>query len=252
MESNNGEQLKRRLCDIAERAYSRNAYTYSRFLSPMEQSVCNSLRNTFPVSCRLYGGNDACIRKIAVFGSTDEFGYDFEDPVRVIRISPLSERFSHEMTHRDYLGALMRLGIDRGLTGDIIVKGKEAWVFVLETSVGFITGELTSVGRDRVRCEEITKDIPDLTPQFRNITANIASERLDLIVSASCGISRDSAQKLIKDDRVFINERTAASPGHKINRGDTIVIRGFGKFIYDGITGTTRKNRLNAVIRKYV
>ena len=146
----------------------------------------------------------------------------------------------------------MGLNIDRGLTGDIIVKGKEAWVFVLGSASEFIKNELTSVGKDNVRCEEVTSDIPDLVPEFKTVTVNIASERIDLIVASAAGISRGSAKKLISDERVFINEKAVTSSGHKINRGDTIVIRGFGKFIYDGITGTTRKNRLNVVIRKYV
>ena len=247
------EQLKKRLNDLAEKAYNEGIYTYSRFLTPEEQAVFISAKKELPpVGARLFGGNDSCIRKIVIFGSAEEFGYDPDPPLRIIRISPLSEKYAGELTHRDYLGALMGLGIDRGVTGDIIIRGKTAWVFVLDTAAEFIINELRQVGRTNVKCEPEEGDAPDIKPRFENITANIASERLDLIISALTKVKRDSAAKLIKDGRVFLNGTPAASPGHRIKEGDTIVIRGAGKYIYDGIGGTTKKGRININARKYI
>lgn len=244
--------LKNRIYDLAERADSAGTYTCTGFLSPMEQEIWHAVKKDLPVGSFLYGGTEAAIRKMAVFGSEELFGYAWEPCVKVLRISPRNERFASECTHRDYLGSLMSLGIDRRVTGDIIVHGKEAWIFVLDSAADFIAENLTNVRRNDVLCEEVSGDVPDLSPRFEDISANIASERLDLIIGAAAGVKREDAKKLLGSERIFVNERLVSSSGHRLKEGDVIVIRGFGKFIYDGVKGTSRKGRLYAALRKYV
>ena len=243
--------LKNRISDLAARADAAGTYTCSGFLSPIEQEIYHAVKNELPVRSFLYGGTDAAIRKLVVFGSSDEFGYDWEPCVKVLHIKPRNEKFASECTHRDYLGALMSLGIDRRVTGDIIVRGKEAWLLVLDASADFIKENLTGVRRNDVICEEVSGEIPGLTPRFENITANIASERLDLIIGAAANIKRENAKKLLESEKVFVNGRLVTSSGHRLKNGDEIVIRGFGKYIYDGAGGTSRKGRLYVSLKKY-
>ena len=248
----NDELLKRRIADLAQQADMQHIYTNTRFLSPLEQSVFLSIKNELPVRSRLYGGIDSAIRKIAIFGSMEDLGYPFEDPIQILHIRPKAEKFAEELSHRDYLGSLMALGIERELTGDIVVRGKEAWVFCLESIADFLCEQLVQVRHTNVICERTSGDVPELAPKFEPMQLNIASERMDLVVAGASGTSRDAAKKLLNDEKVFVNGRVVTSAGHKINEGDELVIRGFGKFIYDGVSSTSRKGRCNIALRKYI
>ena len=250
--TNEEELFKRRIEDLALQADTQRVYTNSPFLTPLEQDLLLSVKRDLPVGCRLYGGNESCIRKIAVFGSEEDFGYPWEDPVRILHIRPKAEKFARECSHRDYLGSLMALGIERRLTGDIVVRGKEAWVYVLDTAVDYISENLTQVAHNTVVCEPVETEVPELQPQFQTMEANIASERLDLILAAAADLKREEAKKLLAAEKVFVNGRLVTSAGQKLKEGDELVIRGYGKFIFDGVSGTSRKGRLYAALRKYL
>ena len=250
---NSEEQLlKNRIADLAQQAFSRGIYTFSNFLSPMEQEIYHSVKNSLPVSSHLFGGSGISIRKLIIFGSKEELGYECEPPLTILHVKPKNERFAEECTHRDYLGALMSLGIERHVTGDIIVRGKEAWIFALDTAADFISESLTSVRHNEVVCNDAGGNVPELSERFETIEANLASERMDLVIGAAAGVKREAAKKLLESERVFVNERLVSSSGHKLKSGDVIVIRGFGKYIYDGQRNTTKKGRINVLIRKYV
>ena len=198
------------------------------------------------------GGSASSIRKIAVFGSTEDFGYEYDSPIRILHILPRSERNAEELTHRDYLGSLMALGIDRSLTGDILVRGKEAYVYVLSPILSFLCENLPAVRHTLVICRECSANIPELEIQFQPLSANIASERLDLILSALTGLKREDAKKFLSEKKVFVNGRLKDSPGQKIEAGDEITIRGYGKYLYDGSNGQSRKGRIFINARKYI
>lgn len=250
--TNEEEQVKKRIEELARQADAQRVYTNSYFLTPLEQDLYLSVKKDLPIESVLFGGNDSCIRKLAAFGSEKEFGYAWDCPIRVLHIWPKAEKFAEECTHRDYLGSLMALGIERKLTGDIVVRGKEAWVYVLDSAVDFITRNLTQVRHNNVVCEAVDTEVPELVPKFQTLEANIASERLDLILAAAAGSKREEAKKLLSAEKVFVNGRLVTSPGQKLREGDELVIRGFGKYIFDGVSGTSKKGRLFAVLRKYV
>lgn len=245
------EFFLKRMLDLSDRADRQQTYTCSNFLTPLEQGqLLSSKEQFFPFY--MTGGSDASIRKIVVFGNSSLFGYPFDDPIRVLRISPKSDKFTEELTHRDYLGALMALGIDRSLTGDILVREKEAFVYVLESIIPFLSENLTAVKHTQVVCRETDAAIPQLELRYETLTGNIASERLDLLVAFLTGSKRDAAKNLLSSQKVFLNGYLKESPGQKVDPGDEITIRGYGKFIYDGIRGESRKGRLFVSIRKYV
>ena len=118
------EQLKKRFLDLAEKSYRQNVFAFTGFLSLAEQDALWEAmgKNAFcPFS--LWGGNEDCERRMARFGSAEELGYEEDFPIAALRISPLSEKFSEDFSHRDFLGALMHLGIDRSTVGDIFLEG---------------------------------------------------------------------------------------------------------------------------------
>lgn len=243
--------LEKRLTDLARQAERRMSYTYSPFLNLQEQDLFLRIKNTFPVSSALYAPQELAERKLAVFGSPDEFTVEPDLPVRVLRISPKSEHFAEELSHRDYLGAVLNTGIDRGLTGDIIIKGKYAWLFCLESIADYLTNNLTRVRHTEVTVTEVETDIPELRPDFEEIRFNVPSERLDAVVAAFTKLSRTKAQNLFSQKLVFVNSRSTEDVSARLKEGDVLNVRGYGKAIYDGVDGASRKGRLYVVMRKY-
>lgn len=127
--NNDTELLKKRFAELARRADGRGCLLYSGFLSLNEQSALASVARTLPAPYSLYGGADGCERRMARFGYAE--GDDTEGyPIDIIEIAPKSEKFASDLTHRDFLGALMHTGVEREKIGDIIVRGKHAYAFV--------------------------------------------------------------------------------------------------------------------------
>ncbi len=253
MQMNDDEKiLIKHLKDLSQRSYSRNIYTYSRFLSMTEiDAVIRNSKEFLPLKPAFFGGSEAAERQIAVFGSEESMGYPPEYPVSVIKIVPLSEKYAENLEHRDYLGALMNLGIERELLGDIIIKGKAAWLYSIESITDFIIENLTKVRHTEVRCEQALGDIPELKQELNEMTVNVSSERIDSIVSSFTGISRGHIDELFRSGKVFVNGREVSSVSAKLKEGDVLTVRGYGRAIYDGISHETKKGRLCVSLRKY-
>lgn len=250
----NEEQiLKGRLSDLAKRAYQQNIYTYSNFLSPAELSLLDQLSDSISyIHHTCFGGNELCERQLVEFGSEDDFGYPGHFPIAVIRITPLIEKFSDSLNHRDYLGALMHLGIERDTLGDILIKEKTAYLFCLEGIADFICSELTKVKHTNVKCELTDMDIPALTPELVDEEFPVASLRLDGIIASLLKCSRKEALDLFTDKKVILNGHITGRNSTLLKDGDVFSVRGYGKFIFVGTGGNTRKGKIYVHIRRYV
>ena len=139
------------------RSQNRGVYFYSDFLNLYEQTV---LYDEIKRDVTLYGGFPEAERKIACFGNENEFGYEPNPPIKIICIKPLSKKFSDDLTHRDFLGSLIGLGIKRETLGDIIITENVGYVFCLEGISQFIIDNLFKVKHTSVSCE-ICDDIPE-------------------------------------------------------------------------------------------
>ena len=231
-DKNSDEILTRKFEDLAQRAYRDGIYTFSGFLSLAEQELLRSAAGRLPIKISLEGGSDAAERKIGIFGSEEDFGYAPELPVVTVSIAPVSEKYGEELSHRDYLGAVLALGIDRSTTGDIIVQGKHAWLFCLESMAGYIIQNLSEVRHTKVKCSVEAEIPPEARPVLREEAVNVASERADAIVAAVLNISRGRAAELFTAQRVYVDSRLAENGGKALKEGNTISIRGNGRFIY--------------------
>ncbi len=241
------------LQDLSERSESAGIYTFSGFLSLPEQDLfLKNVREYGFHDYRIEGGFESAERRIVVFGSEQELGYPPELPITAVLVRPLQEKYGEELSHRDILGAMMSLQIDRSLTGDIIVRGKSAYILCLMRIADFLTENLTKIRHTDVQCVCCTEDVPELRPNLQEVRFNIASERLDSIVSSLTGISRSHIERLFHEKRVFLNGRTVESLSARPKEGDLITVRGFGKAIYDGVSGSSKKGRLYVTLQKYV
>jgi len=186
-----------------------------------------------------------------VAGDAKELGYPAEPPVRLVHVRPLSLKFAEELTHRDYLGAILGLGIERTLVGDILILEKEAWFFCIESAADYLASSLKQVRRTGVSASLCTENPPALRPRYETVRVNVASERLDALVAAFAGLSRGQAIALFAAEKVLVNGRYVTDKSLRLKEGDILSVRGYGKAVYDGIERETRKNRLWVSLRRY-
>lgn len=251
--------LRKRLIELSNIAYQRGIMMYSDFLNLNELNILHTTpKDSFPVPYRTFGGYDPSERQMAVFLPDAFYMYMDEDairdsyPISILRIKPLQEKFAEELTHRDYLGALLNLGITRAKTGDILIHDKEAYVFVHRELAEFLTKELTRVRHTTVQAQEVENTDFDWEPKYEEIKGTVASVRLDSLLSLAFSSSRSKLTALIEGGRVYVNGKLITSNGYHVKDGDIISVRQMGRFRYDGIVSETKKGRYYVRIRKYI
>ncbi len=239
------------LRDLSEKADRTGRFTFTDFLNLDEQNTLNSMKREL-VCYSLFGGTEGCERLMARFGDADEMGYDVGFPIACILISPLQQKFADELTHRDILGALMHLGIERSCLGDIVLKDNVAWLFALERIAPYLCENLSTVKHTSVSCE-ITDALPE-GALFRteSVNINVNSLRADCVIAAAYRLSRGNAEKLFAAQKVFVDGRMIPSGSFLLKPGNIVSVRGSGRFICRDVVNTTKKGRLIAVIEKYV
>ena len=241
--------IKNRFNDLAARSYERGIYTCSEFLTMAEQSELRKMK--LSVKTELYGGYDNAERCIAVFGDEADLGYECAYPVKFIKIEPLQMKFADKLTHRDFLGSLMGLGLRREMLGDIIINENVAYLVCLDTVSEFIINQLDKVKHTSVRCS-LSDYIPsDVLPELRYEELIVSSERLDVIISAVYNLSRNESQKRIEGETVFCDGMITVSSSFVPKSGTLISVRELGRFIFDGILRQTKKGRNVISVRIY-
>lgn len=250
---NPDELLKKRFLELAERAYNTNTYVTTGFLGMSEQAILlQCLPELSYAGCQLCGGSPSAERRLAVFGSEEAFGYPPALPIRLLEIAPRAEKYADELTHRDYLGALLNLGVERSVLGDIVCRPPLAYVYCLDSIAPFLTKELTTVRHTPVVCTESALALDDVRPELSELRLIVASLRADAVVSGLSRLSRSKALELFAAGKIFLNGREIRQSSTQLKPGDVLVIRGLGKFRFDGAEGKTRKDRLPIVLQKYL
>lgn len=247
---NEQEQLLcKRLLELADNTYQRDIPMFSDFLNLNEQEILNQILTKMPPICiKTMGGYSLAERVVVGFYPKERF--DEQTPVVCLKIEPLNRKFAEELTHRDYLGALISLGIDRSVLGDIVVSDNCAYLFCLKKISAFITQDLVKIKHTSVFVTETEFD-ETVSLQTEEITGFVASLRIDALLSLVTGMSRSRAVSYIEEAKVFINGKCVTSNGAAIKENDVISVRGVGKFQYKGTSGTSKKGRLFVTVLKY-
>ena len=246
------EFLLKRIRELANLSYQRDIVTFTDFLNLNEQNMLSTLKlHQMGVNVKLFGGYEHAERRMAAFyPGTVGFSWDF--PIDCLKIEPKALRFSEDLSHRDYLGAILNLGVDRSVAGDILMKDKEAWFFCLHKMSEFFIENLVRVKHTTVLVSRVeqAEEIPG--PEVELISGTCASVRLDALIGLAFQTSRSSMVSFIESGLVFVNGKLVTSNGYEPKEGDIISVRGKGRFIYDGISRQTKKGRLGVSLRKYV
>jgi RNA-binding protein YlmH len=240
--------LIKRFKELENRSYNRGVYEYSDFLNIYEQDLLFRNINT---SFSLFGGYENAERQIAVFGNEEDFGYSPSYPIVCILVSPLMQKFADDLTHRDFLGSVLGLGIKRETIGDIIIKNNTGYIFCLNTIADFITENLKKVRHTSVKCEKVTETPEEVNPESTEKFIIVASERLDVIIAEIYNLSRSESNNLFLAKKVFVNGKLTENNSHKIKTGDIVYVRGFGRFNWLGTSGETKKGRLKATVEVF-
>ncbi len=246
--------LLAKVLDQADLSLRRREVRFTFFLSPGHiykfSKSLEYLKGDLNVC--VFGGFPDAERKMIGF-CPDFFEITEADfPIRAVEIEA-DKRFSASLSHRDYLGSILGLGIDRDRTGDIVINGNKAYVFAMEDIAEYLSANLFKVGRTPVKCTVIDPDAVDAgVKNIKEMFSTVPSLRLDCIVSSAFGLSRGNAKALIDAEKVQLNWETVTSASCEVNEGDFLSARGFGRAKVKEIKGRTKKDRIGIVIDRYV
>lgn len=256
--------LKNRLKELANIAEKRGVPLFTDFLNLNEQSILHTMEKELNfVRITSFGGYELAERRLFCFTGKDSYyeesGQNGENkeagstfPLCVIKISVRNEKFSDKLTHRDYLGAILNLGIDRSKTGDILVDFPNAYAFCKEETAEFITANLKKIKHTQVECNIVElQDFP-IQQKCEEIRKSVASIRLDAIIAAAFGGSRSSLSNLITGEKVYVNGKLVCSNSYELHQGDIVSVRGYGKFRFREMQSQTKKGRIYVLLKKYI
>jgi RNA-binding protein YlmH len=246
------QQVEKRLLDLAQMAYKRGIITYSDFLNLNERNIFQAIRPKLSyVVTESFGGYELAERQMAAF-LPDALVFCPEYPIACLKLTPLQEKFAEKLNHRDYLGSVLNLGLDRCKLGDIVVEDSHAYLFCQERIADFICENLTRVKHTPFMAVRVEHTDLHYEPKYQEITGTLASVRLDSLLSLAFKASRSSLTSLIEGGRVFVNGKLITSNGYQPQAEDLVSVRGMGRFCLKEIGGQSKKGRSYVTIWKYM
>lgn len=238
-------QLQKRLKELADKSYSQNIYTFSTFLGLAEMDVYYRMERELSFAHpALYGGDETAERKLIRFGSPEEFGYEEEYPIACIHVKPLLTKFADDFSHRDFLGALMNLGMERSCIGDIRVGNREGYVYCLTSMAEFICDNLLQIKHTHVSCSLTERSEAVAADDVEGVEVLASSLRLDGCLSKLYHLSRAESLKLFAEQKVYVDGHLAENNSRALKPGEVVNVRGYGKFIFQGVKYETKKGKL--------
>lgn len=249
------------LVDLANRAYQKDYPVFTDFMTTKEYSLCRKNQKLFAeVKVLYWGGHSDCSHVLGGFfpikdslnDKTEEELHSYF-PVSCIEITVSNAKYAKDISHRDYLGAILNLGIQRSMIGDICINNQSAYVFCKKELASFIIDNFSMVKHTPVKCR-ILENAGELPPQEYAITSrSVSSSRLDNIVAAMIGSARGKASQLITQGYVVAAGEERTSVSFRCQNEMIITIRGYGKYkLQTDDESFTKKGRQKITIYKYL
>ena len=171
-------------------------------------------------------------------------------PISLLHACPKSEKFASFFTHRDVLGALMGLGIKREAIGDIIIHEKEAYIYAMSSIVAEIEKSLSQIKNNKVVIKEMGSLFCEYSLQYEEATYQVASIRLDAILSEVFNLSREESKSAINCGLVKASKHSSIKADLEPMEREAISMRGKGKFIYLKEEGKSKRGKSIILIKK--
>lgn len=246
-----------KLLDKIKLSKSSNKIVNTEFLSIYKQEIMQRKLNELGVKNYIFfGGYDEAEGKILII-YPEKFDMDIvikhlNNIIKVIKIK-LPKELEGKYQHRDYLGSIMQMGLNRNRIGDIIVYDDRTYIIVLKENAEYLVNyisDLTKFRKSQIELVDYQKiEIKPIEYEEFNILIN--SMRLDNFVSEIVKISRSKTEELLRQEKIFIDAKTEIKASKIIKEKDILVIRGKGKFLIDKIIGENKKGKTIVSIKKY-
>jgi len=238
---------RKRFNELALRATHTGRTQFTRFLEPSSERDALAAAHAAGAQVLFFGGCEGAERRMAAFhnGETPD---DF--PITALEIR-WNAKFC-DVQHRDLLGSVMALGLERDATGDICmgVEPGTAYLFCTDDIAGYISATLESAGRASVKLSP-ADGARIAPPEGTTIRVTVQNLRLDAVLAAGWKLSRSEAQRLIAAGLVKLNHVPEERGDVRVSEGDLISARGCGRLRVDEIQGETKKGRLGALLFRY-
>ena len=235
--------------DMISLCEKRRKKCFSDFLNERQMSLALSvLKENAVQNYMFWGGYENADRTMLCicpeFDSVEKEEFPFE-------CLNLKYRKADVLTHRDFLGALMSLGIKREAVGDIVVGEGITSFFVKSELAPYVELQITKIGRVGVTFVHETADFDNGSQSFEEKEHTVSSPRADSVVSAVTGLSRNKSRELIESGLVAVNFEIVSNADKKITDNDKLSVRGYGKYLI-GLDGTlSRKGKYRITVRRY-
>ncbi len=250
LQGENEQKIGAFVLDGADIAWKSNRSHATDFYDPYEQKVAKSILAGLPeIGVMSFGGYRNAERARLVIYPHFILTDTIETPITVLQVTG---NFSFtEVSHRDFLGSLLGLGLKREKIGDIICFDQGCQVVVANEVARFICEHWRAVHQVTIKVQEIDPEQIAVEPErIKMIKTTVASLRLDAVAASGYGISRTKMVREIKGDRVKVNWKTITNPAHEIAESDVISIRGRGRVIVEEVRGETKKGRTGLLLKR--
>lgn len=226
--------------------------TATGLLDSHEQALARQvMMHATDVRTFLWGGYEGAERRMLVCVPSEMPKEASEGLLAVLRVS--KPAISRELSHRDYLGSMLGLGIDRSVTGDILVRNDGADIIIVPEIADFLLEEYIQVGRTHVSRE--LKPLSELIiPEVRTqmIKDTVPSARLDSVIASAFKLSRSKASEAIRGGIVSVDHIECLKPDARVEEGSILVLKGKGKALLKEIGGESKKGRIWVILEKYL
>lgn len=246
-------RLLARAMDKLELARTRSIPAHTGFLSPQEQVSVENLLNACGHPRHLFfGGFAGAERTVCAFlpdWQEEDLWLESDCPIRAIRCTWSGGTLSH----RDFLGSILGLGLDREKVGDLLVGEGECHILALEDVADFLTLHLEQAGRVRLKTTPL--ELNQLTPpevKVKVIRDTVSSLRLDAVAASGFSLSRGKAADLISSGKLQLNHRECLKPDRPVAEGDVMSCRGLGKCVLKEVGGPSKKGRIMIGLERYI
>lgn len=246
------------IIDKINLSLKRNKIETTDFIDVRQQQIAMNVFKFMDVNNYIFNGLfEEAERKIIMIYpekfNSEIVNKNIENYVKIISIK-LSEEMYGKYTHRDYLGGIVKLGIEREKIGDIIVVPKGADIIVKKESVDFLMQNLSSLtrfGKSEISICEI-ENLKRVEVKKEEMQIIVSSLRLDNVLSEIIRTSRSKAVEYIESERVYVNYKCEIKKTKNINSGDVISVRGKGRFVIKEFISKTKSGRDVIVVEKFV
>lgn len=257
---NEKELFEKRLAELMLQCDNHAMITHTFFLDAEERSEAIRFCSSKSVNAVFFGGYDDAERTVCVFFpdyfQKESFPQYFienpdDSPICALRCEYASG--SPHLTHRDFLGALMALGIKREMLGDIIVGERTADIFVISHMAKYISENFNKAGRVPLTIKPINLNEINMSPfKTERRRDTVPSLRLDALIASVFSLSRSKAEEAIVSGIVFVNDRQILKTDAKISEGSKLVLRGSGKAVLVSASDVSKKGRTIILFDKYL